>query len=127
MVREIKKEMKKPPGEDYREKSLLIHGLVCALCGREFEDSQRHLLTVHHKDGNHYHNPPDGSNWENLCVYCHEHVHSREMFAEYLADASDSQEDDSVRSQSDSSRNNTPGIGLLGEKLKRALEEKDRK
>ena len=56
----------------YREQSLKIHGLICAKCGREFENSDRHFLTVHHKDGNHRNNPPDGSNWENLCIHCHE-------------------------------------------------------
>jgi len=29
-------------------------------------------LTVHHRDHNHDNNPPDGSNWELLCVYCHD-------------------------------------------------------
>jgi len=43
------------------------------------------LLTVHHKDGNHHNNPPDGSNWENLCVYCHDDEHSRNVLAEYLS------------------------------------------
>ncbi len=61
----------------YREQSLKIHGLICAKCGREFEEKERQLLTVHHRDGNHANNPPDGSNWENLCVYCHEDEHSR--------------------------------------------------
>ncbi len=56
------------PAGDYREQSLKIHGLICAKCGREFEYKDRHLLTVHHKDGNHRNNPPDGSNWENLCI-----------------------------------------------------------
>ena len=64
------------PG-NYRERSLKIHGLVCAKCARSFSDDTRHLLTVHHKDGNHDNNPPDGSNWENLCVDCHEDEHSR--------------------------------------------------
>ena len=36
------------------------------------------------KDGNHDNNPPDGSNWENLCVYCHEDVHSRGLLGDYL-------------------------------------------
>ncbi|MDP2156587.1 MAG: HNH endonuclease, partial [Nitrospirota bacterium] len=44
----------------------------------------RHLLTVHHRDGNHKKNPSDGSNWENLCVYCHEDEHSRGQLADYL-------------------------------------------
>ena len=66
------------PG-NYRERSLKIHGLVCAKCARDFSDKSRHLLTVHHKDGNHDNNPPDGSNWENLCVYFHEDEHSRTL------------------------------------------------
>ena len=61
----------------YREKSLKIHPWVCARCGREFTAKNLRLLTVHHKDHNHDNNPPDGSNWENLCVYCHENEHSR--------------------------------------------------
>jgi hypothetical protein len=61
----------------YREKSLQIHPWVCARCGREFNLSNLHLLTVHHKDHNHDNNPPDGSNWENLCIYCHENEHRR--------------------------------------------------
>jgi hypothetical protein len=68
----------------YRERSLAIHGWICAKCAREFEASTLHLLTVHHKDGNHHNNPPDGSNWENLCVYCHQDEHSREMLADYV-------------------------------------------
>lgn len=68
----------------YRERSLRIHGLICAKCGREFEEKDRHLLTVHHRDGNHHNNPPDGSNWENLCVYCHEDEHSRGRLSSYL-------------------------------------------
>jgi len=72
------------PLSDYRERSLKIHGLICAKCGREFEYKDRNLLTVHHKDGNHRNNPSDGSNWENLCVYCHEDEHSRGMLGDYL-------------------------------------------
>jgi len=34
-------------------------------------------LTVHHKDHNHDNNPPDGSNWELLCLYCHDNEHQR--------------------------------------------------
>jgi len=85
-VDEIVKELKKasPQGSDYREHSLRIHGLLCAKCGREFDEKTRHLLTVHHKDGNHLNNPPDGSNWENLCIYCHDDEHSRELLGKYL-------------------------------------------
>jgi hypothetical protein len=71
---------------DYREHSLQIHGLICAKCAREFDDKDRHLLTVHHKDGNHRNNPPDGSNWENLCIYCHEDEHSRGLLGDYFSE-----------------------------------------
>ena len=67
----------KPPQGDYRRKSLDLHGWICAKCGREFDENNLHLLTVHHKDGNYRNNPPDGSNWENLCAYCHEDEHTR--------------------------------------------------
>jgi 5-methylcytosine-specific restriction endonuclease McrA len=71
----------------YREPSLKIHGLICAKCAREFDDKTRHLLTVHHKDGNHHNNPPDGSNWENLCSYCHDDEHSRGILGDYVRKA----------------------------------------
>ncbi len=120
LVREIRKSQKLPAGEDYRGKSLAINGLVCARCGREFPESKRQLLTVHHKDGNHNNNPADGSNWENLCVYCHEDVHSREVLAEYLGDGAHGKEVSLV--YNDSPQN--VGSGLLAEKLKKALEKK---
>jgi predicted HNH restriction endonuclease len=68
----------------YRERSLALHGWICAKCAREFERASLHLLTVHHKDGNHQNNPPDGSNWENLCADCHEDEHSRGLLGDYL-------------------------------------------
>ena len=83
IVRELRAGVVKP-ALDYREQSLRIHGMICAKCGREFEPAQRHLLTVHHRDGNPHNNPPDGSNWENLCVYCHEDEHSRGRLGDYL-------------------------------------------
>lgn len=61
----------------YREQSLKIHPWVCARCGREFNRSNLRELTVHHKDHNHDNNPPDGSNWENLCLYCHDNEHQK--------------------------------------------------
>lgn len=84
IVRELKK--MRPESEGYRERSLKIHGLICAKCAREFEYKDRHLLTVHHKDGNHMNNPSDGSNWENLCIYCHDDEHSRGRLGSYLSD-----------------------------------------
>lgn len=83
-VRELKK--LRSPGGGYREQSLRIHGLICAKCAREFDEKNRHLLTVHHKDGNHGNNPLDGSNWENLCVYCHEDEHTRGLLGDYIND-----------------------------------------
>ena len=70
--------------QGYRERSLALHGWICAKCAREFDRANLHLLTVHHKDGNHENNPPDGSNWENLCVDCHEDEHSRGLLGDYL-------------------------------------------
>ncbi len=61
----------------YREQALKILPWICGRCAREFTHANVHLLTVHHKDGNHDNNPRDGSNWELLCNYCHENEHSR--------------------------------------------------
>jgi len=69
--------------EDYRERALKILPWVCAKCGREFSGKKLGQLTVHHKDHNHDNNPPDGSNWEMLCIYCHDNEHSRSLEAEW--------------------------------------------
>ena len=127
VVREIKQGQQKSPGEDYRERSLALHGPVCARCGREFYADHRHLLTVHHKDGNHHNNPPDGSNWENLCAYCHEYVHSRGILGDYLNGVSGGREIALVYDDHNSGDGPVSGLGNLGEKLKKALEDKQRK
>ncbi|HYL23194.1 MAG TPA: YajD family HNH nuclease [Burkholderiales bacterium] len=62
---------------DYRAQALKLLPHLCARCGREFAGRRLRELTVHHKDGNHDNNPPDGSNWELLCIYCHENEHAR--------------------------------------------------
>jgi hypothetical protein len=62
---------------DYRSQALRILPHVCARCARAFEGKRLRELTVHHKDGNHENNPLDGSNWELLCIYCHENEHAR--------------------------------------------------
>jgi 5-methylcytosine-specific restriction endonuclease McrA len=121
VVRDLKKEQETLPGEDYRGRSLALYGFICARCGREFDESKRHLLTVHHKDGNHSNNPLDGSNWENLCVYCHEDVHSRGILGDYLDGASVGSESSLV--YEDVNVKDTHS-GSLGEKLKEALEKK---
>ncbi|MDD5093271.1 MAG: YajD family HNH nuclease [Dehalococcoidia bacterium] len=61
----------------YRERALKMFPWVCAWCGREFSGVRLRELTVHHKDHNHENNPPDGSNWELLCIYCHEQMHAQ--------------------------------------------------
>jgi len=82
IVRRMRSEREAP--DNYRERSLKLHGWICAKCGREFEIENLHLLTIHHKDGNHMNNPADGSNWENLCIYCHDDEHSRSLLGDYL-------------------------------------------
>jgi hypothetical protein len=61
----------------YRDQALKLFPHACGRCAREFEGKRLQELTVHHKDGNHDNNPPDGSNWELLCIYCHENEHAR--------------------------------------------------
>lgn len=71
------KDARKQRENTYRERALKLFPWVCARCGREFSGKKLRELTVHHKDHNHDFNPPDGSNWELLCLYCHENEHSR--------------------------------------------------
>jgi hypothetical protein len=71
----------------YRERALRMFPHVCASCGREFSGKRLPELTVHHKDHNHENNPPDGSNWELLCLYCHDHEHEKYKLAEHLGPA----------------------------------------
>ncbi len=61
----------------YRAQALKMYPWVCGGCARTFTHSTLQLLEVHHKNSNHDDNPPDGSNWELLCTYCHEHEHSK--------------------------------------------------
>ncbi len=68
--------------QDYREQALKIYPWVCTRCAREFDRSNLQQLTVHHKDHNHDNNPPDGSNWELLCIYCHDNEHQRDLVAD---------------------------------------------
>ncbi len=63
--------------QDYREQALKLFPPVCGRCGRTFEGRKLRELTVHHKDHNHDNNPPDGSNWELLCLYCHDNEHQK--------------------------------------------------
>ena len=64
-------------GAEYREQALKLLPWICTRCAREFPVSRLRELTVHHRDGDHHNNPLDGSNWELLCIYCHENEHAR--------------------------------------------------
>ncbi len=63
--------------QGYRERALGMYPWVCGRCAREFTRANVQELTVHHRNHNHDDNPADGSNWELLCVYCHDNEHSR--------------------------------------------------
>jgi hypothetical protein len=67
----------------YRERALRMFPHICASCGREFSGRRLKELTVHHKNHDHDYNPPDGSNWELLCLYCHDNEHEKRMTARY--------------------------------------------
>ncbi len=69
--------------QEYREQALKMYPWVCGRCGREFTRENVRELTVHHRDHDHDNNPPDGSNWELLCRYCHDNEHSR--YVDHLA------------------------------------------
>ena len=68
--------------QTYRERALKLFPWICAHCGRDFDGKKLSQLTVHHKDHNHDNNPPDGSNWELLCLYCHDNEHQRYLTAD---------------------------------------------
>jgi len=63
----------------YRETALKMYPWICGRCGREFSQKNLRELTVHHRNHNHDDNPADGSNWELLCVYCHDNEHARHV------------------------------------------------
>lgn len=68
----------------YREKALKLYPWICGRCAREFDRRNLSELTVHHVNHDHDYNPPDGSNWELLCIYCHDEEHSKfEAFVRY--------------------------------------------
>ena len=66
-------------GQGYREQALRIYPWICGRCAREFTLANLRELTVHHRDHDHDHNPADGSNWELLCLYCHDNEHQRQL------------------------------------------------
>jgi hypothetical protein len=66
----------------YREQALKLYPWICGRCQREFTRANLPELTVHHRNHNHDDNPPDGSNWELLCLYCHDNEHQRQLEAQ---------------------------------------------
>jgi len=74
-------------GHAYREQALKLYPWICGRCSREFTRENLHELTVHHRDHNHDNNPPDGSNWELLCLYCHDNEHARYLEKSSSAEA----------------------------------------
>ena len=79
--------------QGYRERALKLFPHVCGGCGREFSGKRLKELTVHHKDHNHDNNPADGSNWELLCIYCHDHEHDKLRHADHVGVARDEKVD----------------------------------
>jgi len=97
--------------DGYRERALKLFPHVCGRCGREFSGAHLRELTVHHKDHNHMNNPPDGSNWELLCVYCHDDEHQKSPNSGYHTASSRD-------AFSDPALDNRPFEGLLKNKSK---------
>ncbi len=100
--------------QGYREQALKIYPWICGRCAREFTRDNVHQLTVHHRDHNHDNNPKDGSNWELLCLYCHDNEHARELDAEAARNAG------VVDGKSSSSRASSQPFGNLKALLKKS-------
>ena len=75
----------------YRERALKMYPWICGRCAREFTRVNLQELTVHHRNHDHDCNPADGSNWELLCVYCHDNEHSR--YEDYTGESAANAED----------------------------------
>ena len=63
----------------YRDRALKRYPWISGRCAREFTRANLRELTVHHRDHDHDNNPPDGSNWELLCLYCHDNEHQKQL------------------------------------------------
>jgi len=73
----------------YREQALKLYPWVCGRCARTFDRANLRELTVHHRNHNHDDNPSDGSNWELLCLYCHDNEHQRYIDKTAVGNAKD--------------------------------------
>ena len=110
MVAEMRREQQQREA-GYRERALKLFPPVCGRCAREFEGKKLRELTVHHKDHNHDNNPPDGNNWELLCLYCHDHEHTRGVQEQRGEDSCSGQESGPTLAHSP--------FAALGDKLKK--------
>jgi hypothetical protein len=75
--------------KSYRDRALKMYPWICGRCAREFNRENLRELTVHHRDHNHDNNPEDGSNWELLCIYCHDNEHSRYIDFKHTENSTD--------------------------------------
>ena len=82
--------------QGYRSRALKMYPWVCGRCAREFNQKNLRELTVHHRDHNHDNNPADGSNWELLCIYCHDNEHARYVDSSYGDASSDTEKNDAT-------------------------------
>ena len=112
LVAEMRKEQQTREA-GYREQALKLFPPVCGRCSREFEGKKLRELTVHHKDHNYKNNPPDGSNWELLCIYCHDNEHSRLLDAEWVATQNPDKERGTTTTHSPFADLKTPFPSLL--------------
>lgn len=112
LVAEMRKEEQQRQS-GYREQALKLFPHVCARCGREFEGQKIRELTVHHIDHNHDNNPPSGSNWALLCIYCHDHEHTRGVQEDREGDNPDDRQQQDGLSHSP--------FAALGKQLKKKL------
>lgn len=83
-------------GQGYREQALKMYPWVCGRCSREFDNSNLRELTVHHRDHDHDNNPDDGSNWELLCLYCHDQEHTQQTREHGLLDDDNRQQNETT-------------------------------
>ena len=92
----------------YRERALKLFPWICGRCSREFSGKRLRELTVHHRDHNHDNNPSDGSNWELLCIYCHDNEHARDQ----VADATNAYDEEQSDRSSEKGLGDNPFAGL---------------
>ncbi len=76
LVAEVRKQQELRE-KSYRGQALKMYPWICGRCAREFTHANLSELTVHHRNHNHDDNPADGSNWELLCLYCHDNEHQK--------------------------------------------------